>query len=387
MVVRRSTRLFAVSLLVSGIGLGGCQGQQVIPLGIKPDFPTLLSMTSTAPSEPLFRAQNQERPAASTQNMLELGPGAPGNPDARGARIRAVVNGEAILDEEVYASSFQTLMNAHSEVEKAGILNQKLNEIIDREVILQDAIAKLSKNGDRILKELQRIASRQFEQQWLHKLMRANKYTDEEKFKEFLRASGMPVEMMRRQWERNFMAMEIVRGRIEPQLNKVGHLQITEYYEKHANDFQVEDNLTWQDIFLASGPSRENARQLANVLVSRLRSGEDFVGLAKAHDNGDSSLRENVEGIGHRRGEIRPPEVEETLFKMKEGELALIEVQTGFRIVKVTKRQDAGRRPFDDKVQKEIRDKLRGEIFQQEMKRIVNDLKRRAIIEIASQIN
>jgi hypothetical protein len=386
---RSSSHLFAVSLLASGLGLGGCQGQPIIPLGIKPDFPTLLSMSgSAAPAEPLVRAQNQERPGVSSRSMLDLGPGAPGSPDTRGARIRATVNGEAILDEEVFAAAFQSLTLAHNEVEKAEILNQKLNELIDREVILQDAAAKLSKAGnDRLVKQLQQFASRQFDKEWLHKLMRANKYTDVEKFKEFLRANGMPVDMIRRQWERNFMAMEIIRGRIEPQLNKVGHLQIAQYYEKHASDFQVEDSLTWQDIFLAAGPSRENARQLANVLISRLRAGEDFVGLAKAHDNGDSSLRENAEGIGHKRGEIRPHEVEETLFRMREGELALIEMQTGFRIIKVTKRQHAGRRPFDEKVQKEIKEKLRGEIFQQEMKRIVNDLKRRAIVEVATQIN
>jgi parvulin-like peptidyl-prolyl isomerase len=377
-----------MSLLASGVALGGCQGQQVIPPGLKPDFPTLLNMTGSPAPEPLTRAQKQERPGVSTKSMLELGPGAPGSPETRGARIRAVVNGEAILDEEVFAAALQNLVG-RTEAEKANILNQKLNEIIDREVILQDAAIKLSKNGnERVMKEIQRIASRQFEKEWLHKMMRATKQTDVEKFKEFLRANGMSLELVRRHWERSFMAMEIIRSRIEPQVNKIGHLQITEYYEKHGDEFVVDDNLTWQDIFLAAGPARENARQLANVLISRLRSGEDFVGLAKAHDNGDSSLRENAEGIGHKRGEIRPHEVEETLFRMKEGELALIELEPGFHIVKVSKRQYAGRRPFsDEKVQKEIKEKLRNEVFQQEMKRIVNDLKRRAIIEVATEIN
>jgi parvulin-like peptidyl-prolyl isomerase len=387
MVWRRTTHLFAVSLLASGVGLGGCQGQQITPAGGPPDFPALLNMTGSAAPVPLVRAQKQDRPGVSTKSMLELGPGEPGNKDARGARIRAVVNGEAILDEEVMVAALQS-GTTRTEAEKADILNQKLNEIIDREVIIQDVVAKLQKSGNsRILKQLQNAASKEFERQWLHKLMRLNKYTDEGKFKEFLRANGMPLELVRRQWERSWMAMEIIRGRIEPQLNKIGHLQIAQYYEKHASDFQVEDSLTWQDIFIAAGPSRENARQLANVLVSRLRSGEDFIGLAKAHDCGDSSLRENAEGIGHKRGEIRPPEVEDTLFHMKEGELALVEVQPGFRIVKVLKRQFAGQRPFDEKVQKEIKDKLRGEVFQQEMKRIVNDLKRRAIIEVATDIN
>ncbi len=51
--------------------------------------------------------------------------------------------------------------------------------------------------------------------------------------------------------------------------------------------------------------------------------------------------------------------------------------------MRVAKRDHAGTRPFDDKVQKQIRDKLRGELAQREIRRLVTDLKRKAIIEYA----
>jgi hypothetical protein len=56
-------------------------------------------------------------------------------------------------------------------------------------------------------------------------------------------------------------------------------------------------------------------------------------------------------------------------------------VPNGFHIVRVVSRQHAGLLPLDDKVQKQIRDKLRNEIGQREMKRIVNDLRQNALIE------
>ena len=61
-----------------------------------------------------------------------------------------------------------------------------------------------------------------------------------------------------------------------------------------------------------------------------------------------------------------------------------MELETGFHVVRLVKRQHAGRMPFDEKVQKQIRDKLRNQVFQREMKRLVDSLKRTAVIEIAT---
>jgi parvulin-like peptidyl-prolyl isomerase len=75
------------------------------------------------------------------------------------------------------------------------------------------------------------------------------------------------------------------------------------------------------------------------------------------------------------------------LFRLRDGEVGpLVELETGFHVVRLVKRQHAGVLPFDSKVQTQIRDKLKGEIFQLEMKRIVRELKRKAVIEIASEI-
>src|SRR5262249_25954347 len=112
--------------------------------------------------------------------------------------------------------------------------------------------------------------------------------------------------------------------------------------------------------------------------------GEDFTKLAKEFDRGVASLHENAEGVGHKRGEINPPEVEKILFQLKEGQVGpVVEIHTGYHIVRVAKREYAGRMPCDEKVQKQIRDKLKNEVFVREMKRIVADLKRRAEIIIA----
>jgi parvulin-like peptidyl-prolyl isomerase len=384
---RHSHRLFAVALTAWQLTLGGCQPKEVRPstAGLSSDFVSLASLAGNDAPATLTRGQKSD----SVAGILEIRADDPGSREYRAGRIRAVVNGDAILDEEVLAAAYQQLVGVRSEKEKAEILNTKLQELIEREVVLQDAMARLgNRGGGRIIKELQKFAEKEFERQWLHKMMRANKYETEEEFKKFLRDNGMQLELIRRQWERNFIAMEYVRSRIEPSLNRVGHLQVEDYYEKHPDEFKIEDSIVWQDIFIAKArhPSPAAARQLAETLLSRIRKGEDFARLAKEYDNGDSSLRENAEGIGNKRGEIRPPEAEKVLWAMQAGQSELIELEFGYHIVKVVERKYTGVKPFDDEVQKEIKDKLKNQIFQTEMKRLVNELKRRAIIEIGTEI-
>ena len=85
-------------------------------------------------------------------------------------------------------------------------------------------------------------------------------------------------------------------------------------------------------------------------------------------------------GIGAKRGEIKPPEAENVLFQLKDGETAVVELEKGFHVVRLVKRDYAGQTPFDEKTQKQIKEKLTNEIGQVEMKRIVNKLKREAMI-------
>jgi parvulin-like peptidyl-prolyl isomerase len=83
-------------------------------------------------------------------------------------------------------------------------------------------------------------------------------------------------------------------------------------------------------------------------------------------------------GAGEKRGEIRPPECEETLFALKPNESKLIETDNGFHIVKVVERVYPGLRPFNDKLQAEIRRKLTNQILDSEYQRITDALWRQA---------
>jgi parvulin-like peptidyl-prolyl isomerase len=315
----------------------------------------------------------------------------PGVPNSRVAvQIRAHVNGVPILDDEVRNACYQFLVPTLSlseperSIRQNEIFRRELEQIIDREVVLQDAFAKLSKNGPQYLDKLKQAASKEFDKKLRMFKKTFNCKTDED-LKELLRSQGQTLEGIRRQVERNFMFTEYMRGRIFPAIDRIGRQQIIEYFQDHAAEFQVDDSVDWQDIFIDANkyPSRDSARRFAEQILMRARNGEDFVKLAK-FDNGSSSYQ-NAEGLGHKRGEVNPAEAEPILFQMHDGEIGpLVELPTGFHIVRVVKRQYAGQLTLDEKTQTEIRRKLQAETFDREAKKLIEELRSKASIEIAS---
>jgi hypothetical protein len=318
------------------------------------------------------------------------------------ARIRARVNHEVILDEEVRNVVSQELRTVEALPEpersqrKVALFKQAVDSIIDREVVLQEAFARFKANGPagaKVIARLEEAARKEFDKQVLRKVKEQYKIGSDDELHGFFQSQGMELTLLRRHFERSFMAQEFLRHMVFSKVERgSGHAQILKYYETHPEEFQVPDSVNWQDLFISvtkHGKSwtREDAYRFADVLAQRIRKGEDFAKLGEVHDDGESLLR-NADGQGHQRGEIASrygEAVEKALFALSEGEVTVIEVDGGFRVVRVVKRQVAGQLPFDEKVQKQIKQKLQGEIFQREVKYYVNELRRKAVINYSNE--
>ena len=122
----------------------------------------------------------------------------------------------------------------------------------------------------------------------------------------------------------------------------------------------------------------DETKQYADWLAGQAKGGADFVGLVKQYGMGDSKLRDG-EGLGEKRGEVQPKELEATVFSFtKVGEVSKpVPTAVGYHIVKVIERDVAGMKPFDEKVQTECRNKLAGQIQKQEVERLTDELWRK----------
>jgi parvulin-like peptidyl-prolyl isomerase len=391
-------RIVGSALLVLGVG-GGCEssaGTQARNQFLQdPELFAAIARNGNQSSE---TARGQKPDTKAPASLLDVPPERPADAphNLTTGTIRAVVNDQAILDEEVRAAAYGELLRANvlPEPERSRrtteIYNDALNRIIEREVVLQAAITLLKKNGERHLNKLREAAHEGFDKQVLAAVKKSNNFKTDAEVERYFAEQGVALSSVRRSWERNFMEFEYLRNVVFPLLEtRVNHQMIVDYYEKHSEEFQVTDNVKWQDLFVATAKhgSRDEARAFAASLADQARKGADFVKLVKEHDDGDSTLRDG-DGVGSKRGEIKPAQAEAILFRLADGQVGdPIELPTGFHVVRLVHRQNAGQLPFDDKVQKQIRDKLRNEFFQTEIKRIVRDLKRKAVIVIARNSN
>jgi hypothetical protein len=344
--------------------------------------------------QPIARSQNGEQPAQpkSRNNYLVDLPTQPG--DATNGevavRIRATVNGVPIFEEEVQANAYQFLLAIQNLPEpnrsqkRREVIKETTDALIERELLIQDALARLKKGGPQIMAKLQEAADKEFDRRWVNSMKKGAGLKTDDELKDMLRRQGMSLDMIRRQWTRQFISSEYLRQRIMQTIEKIGREDLQEYYDTHPEEFKQDDAVEWLDLFIGSAtgkyPTPDAARQMAEQIVGRAKQGEDFAAMCKQYDDGDSSLR-NGAGIGKKRGEIRPVECEEPLFTMKAGDVGpIIETTNGYHVFKLMRRDFAGKKPFDDDAQKEIRNKLRSAMYERESKKIVEDLKRKAYI-------
>jgi parvulin-like peptidyl-prolyl isomerase len=328
----------------------------------------------------------EDQPAGGAQSASE--PGRPGSSEVA-VRIRAKVNGVAILDEELKNATYAALTELRNRPEpqrsalQKQVLERALENLIEREVILAEVFSKFQgKGGEKVLESLRSTANKKFDEQVRQMKKQARCETDEQ-FKQLLLMQGQSLEGMRRQFERTLMATEYMRYLVLTKTDKFGLPEVRDYYRQHPNEFQTVDSVTWQDIFISAARhgGLEEARRVAMGVVAQAKAGADFPKLSDQYDEGTSKFR-GGEGYGRRRGEIEPAEVEPYLFQMRDGEIGpLVTLATGVHIIKLVKREHAGLMPLNEKTQKLILDKLKNEAAEREWKKKVKELSSKAIIE------
>ena len=377
--------------LISFFLLVGCESNRpaLAAADTNPAPPGSFSRDATAERDPIRLQRDENEASDSSVQNASFSQRQP-DPAQVAVRVRAQVNGVAILDSEVKEACYPQLMATQSMPEpersarRAEIVRQQLNQIIDREVILQDLYQRLAKQK-RVLEKLDEAAEKEFDKR-LRAIKEHNpKIKTDEDLKNGFKSMGLSMEGFRRQIKRDFMAREYMRNLVFPAIDSgIGLPQIREYYGQHQDEFKQDDRVEWQDIFIDQSKyaSRDEARRVAQNVAGQARAGQDFLRLSAQYDKENSGFGK-AEGLGQRRGEIRPVECEPYLIQMKPGDVGpVVELPTGFHVFRVVKREFAGQTPFTDKVQDDIRKKLQMQIFEREFEYVMKDLRQKARMQI-----
>lgn len=304
-------------------------------------------------------------------------------------QVAIVGAGNIVTDHEVWEATRQrlgeyaTLERTAREAKEREIYREELRHIIERELILDDMFNRLKKAKPQVIEEIKVFAG-QAADRHLREFQKMYKTKNEDEFKDILRAQGLSMPVIRRQMEREMMSKEYINSMLKEKGRGVGLAEIRAHYDRNPNDFKTDDAVKWLDLFVSFNKfdTPRAAYDHALAVQQEAARGADFVALVKKHDHGDASFR-NGEGAGTKRGEIRPTDVEPVLWLLQPGQVSnLIETPAGYHIVKVTERQVAGVRPFDAKLQAEIREKLMRKMRADEYGRLVEELWRQGVVRV-----
>lgn len=313
--------------------------------------------------------------------------------DARVRVVAVIGTGNLVTDAEVWEAvrqrlgEYVKLSPAAQEAKKQEMYRAELKRIVERELLLDEMFHKLKKNGKPgVIEEIREFAGKAADQRVREYRKMFGAKTNEQ-FQEILTVQGLTEPVIRRQLERQVMADEYVRSMTKEKKNRIGLGDVRDYYDKHPDDFRTPDRVKWLDLFIdvSRFPTRDAAYKYADAIQKNAAAGHDFVALVRTYDHGDAVTR-NGFGYGTARGEIRPFDLEEHVWKYQPGQVGpLIETPGGFHIIKIAEREFAGVRPYDEKTQAVIREKLNREFIDAERQKIVDDLWRKGVVRIIDQ--
>ncbi|HVK16264.1 MAG TPA: peptidyl-prolyl cis-trans isomerase [Fimbriiglobus sp.] len=379
------------------LAIVGCRTGGLVPDRVdnfiraqSPDGPKAPDAPVVFPADP---ASTTPAPAPVSQTAVaSVVPASGPSPDQATTQIRPVAmigTDVVITDDEVWqmvrqrAVEYIRLTGTDRDAREKELFREELRKLIDRELILADFLAKVKKNKPHLVDVIKDDAARQVTRQ-IREIKKQNNFKTEAEFAEVLKAQGISAQALKRQLERNAMMNMYLGQFLKDKANVASLAEVVRYYEEHPDEFKVEDRLKWLDLFVSYRRfnTTVEARQYAEHLLKQIRDGADFVQVVKQHGHGDSALRDG-EGVGTKRGEVKPPELESMLFGMTAGQVSdLIPTETGFHVVKVLERDVAGVRPFDEKTQTFIRNKLGALVQKAEYDKLIEDLWRKTNVEV-----
>lgn len=412
----RFRRWFARAPILAALaGAVGCQ----TPAPVSPFTPSGMANTFSKYGAPLVRSQAPGAPAGPVEPTslpalpATVAPPATPAPTADGTvspvaavssnhaglddaatqvRVVAVIGSDVVItDDEVWqmvrqqAGEYVRLTGAERDAKEKEMFRKSLRMVIERELVIDDFMKKVKKNKPQMLDEIYENASSMAARN-LQGFKKANNLKNDEELAKAFRSQGLSFKSIQRMFERNAIMEMYVGNIIREERNKVGLAQIEQYYKAHADDkdLKVDDRAKWQYLFVpyTRFATPDEARKYTDGLLARVKAGEDFAAVAEKY-GGEVCKQMKGEGVGEKRGEINPPQLEPTVFQMAPGQTSgVIQTDTGLHVVKVVEREQAGVKPFDDKTQALIRQKLMAQAKEKAQAKLIEELWRKTTVKI-----
>jgi len=196
--------------------------------------------------------------------------------------------------------------------------------------------------------------------------------------------SGQDFEDFKGQLRDQLLTQELIRKEVGSKII-VSHEDIVKYYNEHKNEFVRPETVVLREIFVSTEGKPDAdipaLRKKADNLRDRiLNSGEDFGAMAKRYSDSPTAQQEGELGV-FQRSQL-DAKIAEKVFALNRSQMTeVMETKTGFEILQVRERYDAGEQPLE-KVEPEISNKLYEQKMEPGMRTYLTTLREDSYVQI-----
>jgi len=163
---------------------------------------------------------------------------------------------------------------------------------------------------------------------------------------------------------------------------KFSRRELFDYYQEHQEEYAVEGKVKWRQIKISFEErggemvARQDMAQIEQLLIN----GTEFSKLAEEHSDGPTAINGGMWDWTE-KGSLVDENLEAILFQIRPGTVSdVVQSSDSYHIVQVVERVDPGYVPFED-VHEKIKMELRNKLYQQAATKLVDELKKSAVIE------
>jgi peptidyl-prolyl cis-trans isomerase SurA len=204
----------------------------------------------------------------------------------------------------------------------------------------------------------------------LDDIRKQNKLDSMEDLQKAVESTGMAWEDYKAQMKDELMRQQVIRQEVAGHMD-IAPEDIKQYYDAHKQEFEFPEEVVLAEIFLSTeGRTPEeiaSVERKAQDLHDRVARGQDFVAIAEKYSEGQTA--KDGGSIGTFKRGVLDKTLDDAVFKLNKGQITdVIQVKTGFEILKVVEHFEAGLQPLSA-VQEQIQDKL----YMQKMEPAMHD--------------
>jgi hypothetical protein len=229
-----------------------------------------------------------------------------------------------------------------------------------------------------------------FQESEIPRLMEQLDCKSQRELEQELARLGSSLDDTRRTFNEHVIASEWIRSKIKVS-QVVSPEEMVEYYQTRRQEFEFPAQVRWEELMVRKGGIPEQAAQayanlamMGNEVWPQLAANPPattavFGAVARAKSEGVNASEGGLFDWTT-KGSLKAAAVDDALFNLPPGQLSpILDSGTGFHIVRVLERKEAGCQPFSE-VQNDIREKLKDQRMAKAQREYLDELRKNARI-------